>query len=173
MSRPRPIRPLRTMLLATLTGILLASASTAQMTPEQQAAMLLAGAKRAYNEKNYPFAADRFREFLAKYGGNKDVPSARYGLALCLMDGPTKDYDKALEQLNPLAGQKTFGEYAFVLYYTGLAKRGQGVKAMEVALAKPAEATQHRNIANGRFDEAGKSFGWGRVRREGQGRQEP
>ena len=108
MSRPTPIRSFRMMLLATLIGITLVSSGRAQMTPEQQATMLLAGAKRAYNEKNYPFAADRFREFLAKYGGNKDVPAARYGLALCLMDGPTKDHDKALEQLTQLAGHFSF-----------------------------------------------------------------
>ena len=43
---------------------------------------LLDSARRAYNEKNYPFAITRFRDFLAKFGGHRDVPQARYGLGL-------------------------------------------------------------------------------------------
>src|SRR5690242_12246217 len=35
-----------------------------QTTAEQQATMLLASARRAYNEKNYAFATARFKEFL-------------------------------------------------------------------------------------------------------------
>src|SRR5438105_3432827 len=119
------------------------SAAPAQVTPEQAADMLLASARRAYNEKNYPFAADRFREFLAKYGNHKDVNAARYGLALALLDGP-KDYNGAVEQLQPLAGVKDFAEHALVLYHLGLAKRGQGAKELAEAVAKPQEAAQRQ-----------------------------
>src|SRR4051794_27993236 len=45
----------------------------AQMTPDQAADMLLTSARRAYNERNFPFAAARFREFLAKFGNHKDA----------------------------------------------------------------------------------------------------
>src|SRR5262249_32306458 len=75
--------------LLTLAGFCLGTAALqAQMTPEQAAAMVLASAKKAYNEKNYPFAVTRFREYLGKYGGNKEAPSARYGLALALLASP-------------------------------------------------------------------------------------
>src|SRR5437879_13056505 len=50
-----------------------------QLTPDQQADMLLSSARRAYNEKNYPFAATRFREFLSKFGNHNEVNSSRYG----------------------------------------------------------------------------------------------
>src|SRR5205085_9573670 len=78
--------------------------AAAQLTPDQQADMLLDAAKRAYNEKKYPFAATKFQEFITKYGNHKDLPAARYGLALALVDGPDKDYQKAWENLQPLMG---------------------------------------------------------------------
>ncbi len=92
--------------------------------------MLLGSARRAYNEKNYPFAAERFREFLSKYGNHKEANSARYGLALCLIDGPSKDYNAAIQQLQPLAGDKNLSEHPFVLYYLGLSQRGLGTQAL-------------------------------------------
>lgn len=131
---------------------------SAQTTPEQMAQMVLDSAKKAYNEKNYPFAAQRFREFLAKYGNHKDANNARYGLALALLDGPTKDYPAALEQLNPLANVKDFSERPFVLYYQGLAQRGIGVQLLATATAKPQEAPQLQNQATQRFAEAAQRF---------------
>ena len=53
----------------------------AQVPPDQAADMLLGSSRKAYNERNYPFAADRFREFLQKFGGHASAPAARYGLA--------------------------------------------------------------------------------------------
>jgi TolA-binding protein len=152
-------RFVRLALAAVLVVLVLRHAGPAQVTPEQAAAMLLASAKRAYNEKNFAFAADRFREFIGKYGSHKDLPTARYGLALCLIDGPQRDFDKAAEQLQALEANKTFAEYPFALYYFGLSRRGQGVKAVELAAARPAEATNHRNTARQRFDEASRLFG--------------
>ncbi|HEY7153201.1 MAG TPA: tetratricopeptide repeat protein [Gemmataceae bacterium] len=130
----------------------------AQAPADQAADMLLGSARRAYNDKNYPFAADRFREFLKKYGGHKEANAARYGLALCLIDGPTKDYNAALQQLQPLAGDKNLPEHPFVLYYLGLSQRGLGAQALAQAAAKPNEANQQRNTAQQRFDEASKNF---------------
>jgi TolA-binding protein len=143
---------------AVLAGLLLLSRAAAQLSPDQAAAMLLASAKRAYNEKNYPFAAARFQEFITKYGGHRDVPAARYGLALCLLDGQPKDPDKAVEQLQALVGNKSFSEYPFALYYFGQARRAQGGKAVELAQARPNEAPTHRNTARQRFEEASKLF---------------
>src|SRR5262249_26225876 len=133
-----------TSLLALLLAVSLASSARAQMTPDQAAAMLLAGARRAYNDRNYNFAADQFRQFLARFGGHKEANSARLGLALCLIEGP-RDHDKALEQLNPMLGDKGWSEHAFVQYYAGLCRRAQGVKALDNAIKKPAEAAGHNN----------------------------
>src|SRR4051794_36488177 len=47
---------------------------SAQVNPDQAADMLLNSARKAYNEKNYPFARDRFKEFIAKFAGNKNAP---------------------------------------------------------------------------------------------------
>jgi TolA-binding protein len=142
-----------------LTVVLLGAASlTAQVPADQAADMLLGSARRAYNEKNYPFAADRFREFLAKHGGHKEANAARYGLALCLIDGPAKDYNGAIQQLQPLVNNKDLPEHPFVLYYLALSQRGLGTQALAQAAAKPNEAKQHGNTAQQRFDEASKNF---------------
>src|SRR6516225_10213334 len=117
-SPPRLFRQI--FLWAPVALFLAATAAPAQVTPDQAADMLLTSARRAYNEKNYPFAADRFREFLSKYGNHKDANNARYGLALALLDGP-RDYNGAAEQLQALAGNKDFPEHALVLYHFGMA----------------------------------------------------
>jgi TolA-binding protein len=129
----------------------------AQVTPDQQADMLLGAARRAYNEKNYPFAVERFREFLGKFGNHKEANAARYGLALALLDG-ARDYNGAVEQLQPLAGNKEIPEYGLVLYHLGLSKRGQGVKELAEAATKPQEAVQRQANAKQRFEEAAAQF---------------
>lgn len=140
-------------------GIVLATTAplAAQQKP-QAADMLLNSARRAYNDKNYDFAAKRFREFLSKFGNHKEANAARYGLALSLIDGPTKDYNQAIQQLQPLVNNKALPEHPFVLYYLGLARRGLGAQALAQARAKPQQADQHRNTARQRFEEASKHF---------------
>lgn len=144
--------------LALVAFALFLGSSSAQVAAEQAADMLLTSARRAYNEKNFPFAAQRFKEFIDKYGNHKEVPSARYGLALALLDGPERDYQHALEALQPLAGMKEFADYPLVLYYLGMAQRGLGVRELALGEAKPPEMPQHRAAANQRFDEAAKQF---------------
>jgi TolA-binding protein len=136
--------------------VLAGSGLRAQLTNDQAADMLLNSARKAYNEKHYAFAAARFREFLAKFGGHPKANDARYGLALSLLAGPQKDYAAAAEQLQPLTGNAAFPQQAFALYYAGLAKRGQGIA--ELALAKPQDLAQRRATAGQRFDEAAKLF---------------
>src|SRR5579875_2090050 len=140
--------------LALALGILVADAvvptfrmgAQGQTTP-QAADLLLNNARRAYNEKNYTFAADRFREFLNKFGNHKEANAAHYELALCLIEGPAKDYNGALGQLQPLANNKDLPQHPFVLYYLGLAQRGLGAQALGQARSRPQEANQHRNAA--------------------------
>ncbi len=134
------------------------SAASGQVTPEQMAEMTLNSAKKAYNEKQYPVAVQRYREYLAKFGNHKDVPQGRYGLVLALLDGPEKDHNAAFEQLQALAGVKDFPQQPFVLYYSGLCRRGLGVKSLAQAVAKPPEAPQHKAQANAQFEEAAKAF---------------
>src|SRR5262249_39426848 len=76
-----------------------ATSLRAQVAPDQPADLLLNTARKAYNDKNYPFAAARFREFLTRFGNHTHTPAARYGLALALLDGPERDYAGAREQL--------------------------------------------------------------------------
>jgi TolA-binding protein len=130
----------------------------AQVPQEQTAQMLLDSARRAHNEKNYTFARDRFREFLQKYGGNKEANAAKYGLALSLIDGREKDYQGAVDQLQALAGAKDMPEHPFVLYYLGLARRGLGIQELEQALSKPQEAKQRRDTAAQQFAQAEQQF---------------
>jgi hypothetical protein len=144
--------------LALLTLLLLAASAPAQVQPDQAATMLLDSGRRAYNEKNYPFAAARFQEFITKFAGHRELPAARYGLALALIDGPTKDYASALAQLQPLAGQQ-MPERPHVLYYTGLARRGLGVQALAQAVARPGEAPNLKATAQQHFADAEKQFG--------------
>lgn len=146
------------MVLVGLTLFIAAAPAAAQMTPEQAAQMLLDSARRAYNEKNYSFARDRFHEFLQKHGGHKEANAAKYGLALCQIDGREKDYPAAVEQLQSIAAAKEMPEHPFVLYYLGLARRGIGVKELEQALAKPQEAAGRRNAAAQQFAQAEQQF---------------
>jgi TolA-binding protein len=129
-----------------------------QVTPDQQAAMLLNSARKGYNEKNYPFAVARFREFLQKYGNHKDASSARYGLGLAILESPERDYQAAFNELAPLAGNKALPEHPYVLYYQGYCQRGLGTKLIQQAIATPPQAQQLRQQANQKFDEASKSF---------------
>ncbi len=144
--------------LFTMLVLALASSAMAQMTPDQQADLLLNGARRAYNERNYPFATAKFREFVQKFGGHKDANSARYGLALCLLEGPDKNFTEAIQLLQPLSGDKNFTDHPYVFYYLGHCQRGLGVRELALAATKPAEANQRRQEANRRFDEAVRSY---------------
>src|SRR5262249_26248436 len=102
--------------LASLAVLLLgASIASAQLTPDQQADMLLNSARKAYNEKNHAFAAGKFREFLQKFGGHKEAPTARYGLALALLEGPEKKYDEARDLMQNLATLKDFNDRALAI----------------------------------------------------------
>src|SRR6185437_14477667 len=113
---------------------------------------------KAYNDANYPFAADRFREFLAKFGGHKNAHAARFGLGLALLDIQPPDYQKALEAFAPPANEKAFPDRALALYYLGVAQRGLGHKELAEGIAKPNELSQRTQNANGKFNEAVRQF---------------
>ncbi|MFO0863588.1 MAG: tetratricopeptide repeat protein [Gemmataceae bacterium] len=143
-----------------LAGFLLAlpAVSHAQLTPDQQAEMLLNSARKAFNEKNYPFAAQRFQEFIQKYGGHKDANSARFSLALTMLEGPEKKFPEAQQILGPLAGEKNFADQGLASYYLGITFRSQGVKELLVADVNPNEAPQRRQNAQQRFEQGVPAF---------------
>jgi tetratricopeptide (TPR) repeat protein len=128
------------------------------LTDNDKAAMLLAAGQRAWQEKNYPFAIDRFKEFIKTYGGHKDAVLARYGLGIALVEGPQKDFPAAIEALQAPAGKQDFPERAFALYYLGLAHRGLGQLELDQAITKPQEAEQRRNNAKQKFAQAEPQF---------------
>jgi TolA-binding protein len=131
---------------------------SAQVGQDQAAALILTSARKAYNEQNYPFAVARFREYLQRFGGTKDAPSARYGLALALLDGRDKNYNEARDLLQGLAGDKNFPEHAGILYHLGVAQRALGVEEEKIALARPQEAGPREAAAKQRFEEASRQF---------------
>lgn len=139
-------------------GAGLLSVVVAQVPTDQAARMTLESAQRAFNEKNYPFAVARYREFLAKFGGHRDAPQARYGLGLALLESNERDFAKAADEFNTVVGDKNFAERPRALYYLGLSRRGQGTQALQQALAKPAEANGLRDQARQRFEDAARQF---------------
>src|SRR5262252_6930012 len=67
----------------------------AQPTADEQAAEILNAGRKAYADANPQFAAEKFREFLTKFGAHKDANAARFGLGLALLDLPDRDFQKA------------------------------------------------------------------------------
>ncbi|WP_439622278.1 tetratricopeptide repeat protein [Gemmata sp.] len=130
----------------------------AQPTAEQQADVLLNVARKAYAEANPQFAAERFREFLQKFGGHKDAHSARLGLAVALLDLPDRNYQAALEAVTPAANDGAFPDRGLALYYAGACRRGLAQKELAEGAAKPNEMPQRQNNASGHFAEANKFF---------------
>src|SRR6187401_1237896 len=128
------------------------SVSAQQLTPDQQAVQLLDAARRAYNERNLPFAADRFREFLAKYGSHKDAHFARLGLGIAILESPQPNPQQAIEQLRPAADAADFAERGLASFYLGTAYRALGHAALVLAAQQPAQAPTHINTANQQFD---------------------
>jgi TolA-binding protein len=131
----------------------------AQLKPEEMAVQVLNAANRAYNEKQFGPAVERYREYLKTFGNQKDANLARYGLALALLEAPQKDYKGAIENLNPVAGVQDFPERPMVLYYLALAHRGLGHESIALAIAKPQELAQHKANAAQQFTPAAQRFG--------------
>jgi len=153
-SRPILILQTAASMVLVASALLAPALGQAQLKPEEQAAIVLAAGRKAYNEKQYPLAIDRFQEYLKTFGNQKDVNAARYGLGLCLIEGPQKNYRLAVDTLQPLAGVADFPDRPLALYYLALGYRGLGHEALGQTIAKPQEAAQHQNTANGHFGTA-------------------
>jgi TolA-binding protein len=145
-------------LAAILAAGLSEPAQAQQLNQDAAAMMVLDSARRAYNERQYPFAAERFREFLRQYGGHKEAPAAQLGLALALWESRPRDENALLDALRQAAGRQDFADRAFALYYLGAALRDAGARAMQEAAAKPNEAANFHATATRQFEEAGRQF---------------
>jgi len=122
------------------------------------AAKLLVEGRKAQDAKNYPVAIQHYRNLLAKHGASKEVPAARHGLGVCLIDGPSRDFAGAAEQLRMLAEAKDLPDQPGALYYLGLSERGLGLKELARPAANSKEEEQRHVDARKHFTEAGKQF---------------
>jgi len=130
-----------------------------QVSAERVASMMLDSARRAYNEGKYDFAAQRFGEYLKKYpGATQGTNSARYGLALCLLEAPKQDYKAISDLLRQCATLVAPSDRPFASYHLGTSLRGLGDVALAEAQAKPNEAAKHQAEALRRFSEAAQQF---------------
>jgi len=141
-----------------LSTILLVAGLGRAQTPEQQAEMMLTSARKAYAEQNYPFAVQRFAEFVQKFGGHPQANNARYHLGMSYLESPDKNYDKALEAFGPIVGNAGLPDYPLTVYFAGQAHRGQGLKDVAEIVAKPNEAPQITQKANQKFEAAAQRF---------------
>ncbi|HEX3148844.1 MAG TPA: tetratricopeptide repeat protein [Gemmataceae bacterium] len=149
---------LRRAFLGLLALTLFVPATNAQVPADQQADMILTSARKAQTEGNFPFAVQRYAEFLQKFGNHPQANQARYQLALAYLDSPDRNFDKALESLNPLVGNGGIPEQPFALYYAGLCLRGQGLREIDGMIAKPNEAAQFKQRADQKFNDAAQRF---------------
>lgn len=111
---------------------------------------VLDSARRAYNEGKYPFAADRFREFVKANPNHKELAGAELGLGAALLEAAEPDYAGAVEALTVAAGKQDYEQRGQALYYLGMALKGQagqmadrakGAVKLEEAVKRLAEAT--------------------------------
>ncbi|MGA2499216.1 MAG: tetratricopeptide repeat protein [Tepidisphaeraceae bacterium] len=119
-------------------GFLTAPLQAQYVSPAERSQIILNAARTAYNQQDYAFAAEKFREFLRVGSGRTDMLSARYGLALCLIDGPEKDYRTAIDLLTTVtAPTYSFADRPYGLYYLGLAYRDLAEQYVTRATTQP------------------------------------
>src|SRR5262245_61971123 len=152
------LRILARWIVAIVALALVIDVSTAQVPPEQQAEMILGAARKAYTERNYALAVEKFKEFLQKFGGHAQAPQARFALGVTYLEMTERKYNEALNELQQVAGNKGSPDYPQVVYYVGLIKRQQGVCELARAAAKPKHGPHRRQAANQRFTEAQQQF---------------
>jgi hypothetical protein len=126
-------------------GLSAVAASGQQVDAAQQ---VLEAGRRAYNERQYPVAAERFREFVKANPNHKELAGAELGLGAALLELPEPDYAGAVDALTVAAGKQDLEQRGLALYYLGVALRGQagalgpkGVAKLEEAIARLGEAT--------------------------------
>ena len=131
------------------------------VSPAERSQIILNAARTAYNQQEYAFAAEKFREFMRVGSGRTDMVSARYGLALCLIEGPEKDYRNAIDLLTTVTSPSyTFAERPYGLYYLGLAYRGLADQLTTQATTQPTtRAANLRGNSESNLRYAANNFG--------------
>src|SRR5439155_11885747 len=115
-------------ILPLVTGTLLLAALTpACADGPGDADKLLTSAQEAYTQKNFPVAVTHFREVLSKYPATPSAAAAKFGLAVCLIEGHDKKYDEALKLLTDSKADEKEIDSLQIVYYRGAALRGKGV----------------------------------------------
>ena len=153
------VRQILLIALILLCGSVSAKAQAPQLTTEEKAAQLLNSGNKAFNDKQYPVAIERYREYIKLYSNSKEVNAARYGLGLALLELPARDAKGAIESLKSPADAQDFAERSFAQYYLAIAHRHLGLEAAAQAVAKPQEASQLQNVMKDNFTPAEKRFG--------------
>jgi len=136
--------------------------AAAQPTPEQQAELLLNAARQASVASNPQLAAEKYREFLGRFGSHPQASAARLGLGLALLDLPDRNYQQALDAFIPAATDTNFLDRPLALYYAGVCRRGLGLKELAEGTARPTEMAQRQQSAMTHFTEAARLFGQAR-----------
>ena len=131
-----------------------------QISTEQAAAKVLGSGRNAYREKKYDLAAEQFREYIKRFQGGYGVYSAHYGLGLCLLEAPQRDYKALAAAFQKAAGWSSLPERAYALYYLGVAQRGLAREALAAAdkAADVNQAKKLRTTATQQFEQAWQSF---------------
>ena len=111
---------------------------SAQPLPEERSAVVLNAARLAYNDGNYDFAAEKFREYIRHANSRTEAASGYFGLGLCLLERPQKDWRGAVEALTAAVTATSFPEKPYALYYLGLANRGLAMQMQSAAATRPA-----------------------------------
>ena len=117
------------------------------LTATERATIVLTTAKSAFNDQNYETAAGQFRDYLRIGGGPKlDMLAAKYGLGVCLIEGPARDYRGAVEMLTQPASLAGFKDRAYAFYYLAVAYRNLGEQVQAAGAAPPAGAKARKAI---------------------------
>jgi TolA-binding protein len=96
-------------------------------------------AKAAYEQRNYPAAAEQFRSFLKTAANSSEAPVAQYYLGLALLEAAQPDYHAAGEALAAAANVEGFAQRGHALYYLGLSLRSQAHQAAMQAIQAGAD----------------------------------
>ncbi|MGA2501450.1 MAG: tetratricopeptide repeat protein, partial [Tepidisphaeraceae bacterium] len=130
-------------------------------SPEDlKAAALLKTAGEALNQKNPAAAAERFRQFVREFPRRKQLNSARYSLAVALLELPNRDFGPIMEALTPAAADATLIERPAALYLLALSQKTTAIWLLEQAATKPAAEAQKLRADGGTLlEQAQQSFG--------------
>ena len=152
-----PVRRLG--LVAFAMALMVGSASAQQaMSPDQQAEQALTAGQKAYNQGDFPVAAQRFNEVVAKFANTRFASGARFGLALIQFNSPDIDFPKSIENLTPAANDGGFAERGHAMYHLAVAQRFLGIREMDKPAADQNQINQRKQAADAKFNDSLKWF---------------